>query len=653
MSIIFPSNTGWITPRAKVVEITDQNCQILLSQKIAKLDKVVVNADSVYIYVDVPQTTEDYNNKTGRATIVKLSSLYFNQGSNNYVKELNITPLVKEYAAWKTLSNVYVATGTAPFGIYKNNTSYYVQNSSEITICNENYQTQGAVSFRAFPSMIQSAAYLSLPHTMHYVGSRYNEEVYINDYYVNISTSAPTTPMSTQFRVYYTPLGESVKLQTPKTIPVEREFAMPFSQQQPMVDNVSHGRGMQSISNRIGCETKQIIRVFHSIKEYRRPGVAFYEKDANGNRTGAIWRLTECNLKIYSDKMYRVVETWSKNWTLRSENVPLNREFRSWNIPADIVQRDLYYQDYCVLSKRPLAFDQTGMFFSDEAKQELFRGLTPTKNSKRTECTNMIFFRPHPTLENSKIGAVINASAFGFGNSLVFTGKTQDNLSAGVQRVAKDDSDKNYQFCKDVYYCNDDGTLPHMHIELCAALQTSEGLENDASYRYPEAVLLATGSNVYYLNIADDTNGVRLLKQYEFDIRKDPSEQLNFTYQLHLMTTEPELIIGTTWAAENGLVKERETAPTIKTWTLNKTLPGGAQAMTAYYGDLATSNDVCTVNIANGTIKFSPPANTVGVVLTDEYNNILVAYNGTTEATYTAYYTHDYSALAKAIGAAS
>lgn len=581
-----------------------------------------------------------YNTGTGQTNYSGVAyNLYTSPGV--HFSELDITKYIIERAKYNTLQ----FTKINDLNLY--NTWYYEHNGREIVLVS----TRPNIFTQFVPEQLVADAlinYLNNNKLYDFRDGAYHE---ITDY---IDVQVYSLPlMSAQFRVYYTPLGESVKLQTPKTIPVERQFAIPFSQQQPMVDNVSHGRGMQSTSNRIGCETKQIIRVFHSIKEYRRPGVAFYEKDANGKRTGAIWRLTECNLKIYSDKMYRVVETWSKNWTLRSENVPLNREFRSWNIPADIVQRDLYYQDYCVLSKRPLALDQTGMFFSDEAKQELFRGLTPTKNSKRTECTNMIFFRPHPTLENSKIGAVINASAFGFGNSLVFTGKTQDNLSAGVQRVAKDDSDKNYQFCKDVYYCNDDGTLPHMHIELCAALQTSDMLENDASYRYPESVLLATGSNVYYLNIADDTNGVRLLKQYEFDIRKDPSEQLNFTYQLHLMTTEPELIIGTTWASENGLVKERETAPTIKTWTLNKTLPGGAQAMTAYYGDLAASNDVCTVNIANGTIKFSPPANTVGVVLTDEYNNILVAYNGTTEATYTAYYTHDYSALAKAIGAAS
>lgn len=44
--------------------------------------------------MDIPQTQDDYNNKTGFATMVKLSSLYFS--NDNYVKELDITKFVKE-----------------------------------------------------------------------------------------------------------------------------------------------------------------------------------------------------------------------------------------------------------------------------------------------------------------------------------------------------------------------------------------------------------------------------------------------------------------------------------------------------------------------------------------------------------------------------
>lgn len=552
------------------------------------------------------------------------------------------------------MSQVYVVSGSAPYGVYKNNTSYYIQNSNEIVLTNETYKTQGAVSFPAFPSMIQSSCYYKLPHTMHYIGSptRFNNEVYINSYYINVDKDHLTTPMSAQFRIYYTPLGESVNLETVKTNPQENEFAIPFSQQQPIVNNVTLGREMQSLTNRMGCETKEVVRTFTDFREFRKPGAFYREKDANGKPTGDVWRLTKVKLLIYCDKLFRVLETWSKNWTLQSPNVPINREFRSWNIPADIVQRNLHWNDYCFITTKENLTLPNNTLLAERAKKQLLYRLFNYNGSElfREECSVVWFYTVNG---NTRKGAVLSCSAFGFGNSLVFSGKTKDNLSAGVQRVKSDDKDNNYLFCRDVYYCNENGKLDRMCIQVASSLASNN---TEAYYAYPE----------YYDDGTKKINGIptdgtTLFKPDEsFRILKDPSEQLNFTYQLHLTTDNPYLVIGATWASDNPLVKPvADTGTAVKIWYIRKLIPAGAKVMTTFYGSEAPSSDTTvSVDTVNNSISFTftqqlKDMGVLGICITDEYNNVLLGYNSNEDAEFYLKFTHFYNSIKKALNQAN
>lgn len=632
---ILPSQNGWITSRTTENQLTDLNCKIIFPQKIAQLNKILVNADSVYVNVDVPQKTTDYNNKTGTPTWVKLSSLYYPSG--NYVTELDITPFVKEVAEWQTLSRVYVLTGKAPFGFYKNNTSYYKQNTNEIIICNETYKTQGNISFPVFLSMIQSACYYSLPHTMNHISSRFDNEVYINSYYIEFDSQVQTTPLNALFRVYYTPLGESVKIRVPKTNPQAREFHIPFSQQQPIVDNVSTGRQMQSLANRTGCEVREVVRTFVDIKDFRNPRDHWYyrEKDANGNRTGNVWILTSARLQIYSGHMFRSYEVWSKNWSYRSAYAPLNREFRSWNIPADIVQRNLTWNDYCLISRYDVSKIPRNALLTAAAEKELMRALDGSKGDVPAECNNMWFYTKDAA-GNTK-GAVMSCSSFGFGNSLIFSGKTKDNLSAGMQRVKSDDRDNNYQFCKDVYYCKDDGTLDEMYVQFGAGISALD------VYAYPEYYSNTDGSGS--ANTPPFSTAISLLYERALKVMKDPAEQLNFTYQLNLLTDDAFLVIGSTLAADNPLVKERDKPKNLKVWKLKNLVPRGAQVMIPQY---ATEQNPALFSVDRDarTITFNGSANDgVGVCVTDENNNILIALNDERPATFNFVFTHSYKPM--------
>ncbi|MDE7455002.1 MAG: hypothetical protein K2M64_04155 [Clostridia bacterium] len=467
---------------------------------------------------------------------------------------------------------------------------------------------------------------------------------------VQFDTNIPSL-MSAQFRIYYTPLGESVKLNVPKTNPQENQFCIPYSQQQPIVDNITLGREMQSVANRAGCKMAQVVRTLPSITKRRKPGTVVYEKDANGKRTGNVWRLTGNQIEIHNKSKVKVMETWSKNWSYRSENVPINREFRSWNIPADIVQRNMLWQDYCLITQKDVNWGDNTCLLTDDAREELMRGLDGSSSGKITECNNMWFY----TRGVGRVsGAVLSCSSFGFGNSLVFSGKTKDNLSAGIQRVNSDDDDKNSQFCKDVYYCNDDGKLDEMYIQLGGAIYTGSA---ESVYSYPECYNNGKGT----VNMFDEIDGVALFNEEKFKIQKDPCEQLNFTYQLHLLTDDGQLVIGSTWAATNPLVQQRDGNKTIKVWKLTQPLPQGAQVMTKEYGEYYGSMvEQKTWNLfyVNGTqILFNQGKSSdgqsvndgQGVCVTDEHNNILIAYNSPDPATFYVNFTHDYNAIAQAV----
>jgi len=644
-SAIFPGANSWTTPRSDDTQITSSNCEIMFNKKIDKLNKVVINADSIKIHISAAELTTAFSSKW-----VKLNEVSRTL-TGNVIKQLDITKYCVEKAEWDTLSEVKTEELTNFRNKYKNNTIFYEHNGNSLKVLYDIYKSSLGGGFPVFPMLIKSAI-IDMD-----IGTEVYYEVHGKKIRCNIDNREASTnndPRSAQFRIYYTPLGESVKLQVPKTNPQANQFCIPYSQRQPIVDNVSYGREMQSVANRAGCEKKEVVRTCHSIKEIRRPRDGWYckEKDANGNLTGNIWRLTSAHYSIYSETYIIVKETWSKNWSYRSENVPINREFRSWKIPADIVQRNLLWQDYCLITRKDVTFPNEDpeypLLLSDMAKTELMRGLDGSCSGVNTECNNMWFY--NLDADGYMKGAVLSCSSFGFGNSLVFTGKTKDNLSAGVQRVDSENNG-NYQFCKDVYYCNEDGTLPSMYIQISPLLWSSN--TDIAANTYPECRTYEENNELIAENIFNPNYVLFRNNIPAFKVLKDPCEQLNFTYQLHLLTDDGFLVIGSTWAATNPLVKQRDKAQTIKVWKLTQPIPQGAQVMTTTYGTEQQSN-LFAVNTSSGdpTITFNPQGtvnNGAGVCVTDEHNAVLIAFNSSEPATFHVKFTHNYTAIAKAI----
>lgn len=639
-TVTFPSATTWITPRTLEVQVTTDNCVIILPQKIGEIN---------HVYFDITQFPLTVYFIVGDSTYrdtTPISQIYTKAQDGTYVPVspiIDVIHNVVEKSKYDTLLYINSASLTPPQQAkqLKNNCWYFTRESNEI-VCVNNRISVALGQTNVFNNLVASAFYAQGYSSVYY----YDSEQYRTVTGITFSGDLP----SSRFRIVYVPLGESVKLQVPKTNPQENEFHIPFSQQQPIVNNLTLGREMQSLANRTGCEIKQVVRTFTSISQYRKPGAFWREKDANGNLTGNVWRLTSTNLQIYSDSLFQCTETWSKNWSLRSENVPINREFRSWNIPADTVQRNLLWNDYCLVSDKTLTVPDDAII-SPSAVEQLVLALKSGTPSIvfQNECSLTWFYTIKNTPQQTKQGAVLSCASFGFGNSLVFSSKTKDNLSAGMQRVPADDNDTDYQLCRNVYYCNSDGTLESMYIQIAGEFASND---TQFCYTYPEY----SDNGTTAVN-APPLNDEKLFKDgMQFKVLKDPAEQLNFTYQLHLITDNPNLVIGSAWASYNPLVKRLSQGISVKTWLLTSYLPAGAKVMTSAYGRMAPANDA-TVQIIVGDnpgIDFvftqaQISSGVVGVCITDNNNNVMLAYNSNVSTTFSLYVTHFYANIYAAL----
>lgn len=610
-TLTYPSYSGWITARTDDIQLTTDNMLLILPKPIADLSHVWLKAENS-AKVGISYKTEETEPVT---TQVSLSEIQTKDTSGVYhnIAALDLKQYILEYDEYRTLGTQSVFEWQTS-NRTKNNTSYYTRYGKEIKLCT------AEASWGTFAPILNSIR--SLLNDRREKG----ETFYYGGYPILVfgNVTQDTSMLLWQWRVEYEPLGENIKLNVPKTNAEEIPFAIPYNQQQQIASSVGLGRNMQSTANRTGTEQKQVVRYITKLSQMRRVGEV-------GTLNGELWRLTEVTA-TFAPKRARLTETWTKGWSNRSQYVGVNREFRSWNIPSEITERNLLYQDYCLITRKS-GLNLSGAKIGTTAHNLLMYFID---SKKSVSVLNAYEQSAMWLMRDNTNGVVLSASAFGFGNSLVFSARTKDNLSAGTKRIKIADNDSNYQQNVDVYYCNEDGTLEKMYVDFASDIAYMD------SNAYPESKSGETNTPSTY----------RLFNRWvEFAVDKDEGEQLNFAYQLHLLTDDPNLIIGSTWAGRNYLVHQYDSVPTRKYWNITKRLPQGAQTMTSAFGVSGQSSSVCTVTAQTSgeTIAFTVPSGSLGVCVTDENNNILVAWQGGANATFTTYYTHDYGAIKKAV----
>ena len=632
-----PSSNGYITPRTEETRLTTENCELILLDNIESVEKVLLSGD-----LQITVLASMVGNPTTKRDITARLKDFKIKDSETATEEtslgdLDVTKYFVEAQNYGTLELAEKGISTPDWYdiVCKENACLWQRGTNKLYIKSEIYGGWLDIGIPVAYAMVYSAlAELAM-------GKYVYVDVYVNGEdappYRGIIEPVLFTDISTQgffenavtiaddwqdirkwaFRVEYVPQSESIKLASVKSDITDMQFDIPFNQQQQRVSARSLGKQGQALANRTGVKVKEVVRVIPDKAYLRKLGTVCEEN-------GVVWRLNAVQVDVIG-KQLRVVETWAENWNNQSQFAGINRQARSWNIPNQFIYRDLHIDEYLFLTDKPNAIQENAIL-SGTGKQKVLTSFKSAGALDDEQNCMWLFTMSGTSSGETKKGVVLNASAFGYGNSIVFTAITKDNLSAGIT--------KNGEICRDAFYCNSDGTLDRRRITFGHNI-------GNANYDLYPIFITKVGLTS---NVQNNTPvGTIAINGYELDIRKDAGEQLGFTYQLHCVTDNSSLVIGAGWANNCPLVRKFDSKQ-IKVWALIKPLPQGMQTMSTSYG-VETALNLYNVDEIAGTITFNPLENTDGVCVTDIDNNIIIGYNGGVEKVIYAYLTKDYDSI--------
>lgn len=607
-STVFPGQGAWATVRSEEVQLTSDNGSIILPTRIERLSRVVVNGDDVQIRVRNVSTAEVSNQPVSAFGLT----------------EMDITDFVIEQTEWQTLDTIS-ATENTPYaiamGTYKNNTWTYVLNSNVIQMPNT-YSIWGSTTTAR--NVLMSAATRRLsngniqPGEPPHYAFEYNGVTY--EIYDGVTDSA----INVRFRVEYNELNTSSKTRAVKSDSQHVDFVQPFNQRAEINNAQAFGRNMKGTVDRMGVPVVEYFERVMSPDNVKKVGSAI-------EQNGELFIITTVEQEIYAEVIYCTYGL-SQNWSLISQYVRIDKKFRNWNIPAEILQRNLYDFDYALIGSNPIANTARLASAAYQYFEDIFTCAQP---SGYTNINNAWFLYP---FRSGDVGAVTSAASFAVGPSLLFSGKTQDNLSAGKNRTQRASD----YVCRDIYYCEEDGTMLNLHMIMGAEILPAS-LDTDS---YPQSRLDSVGT----LNYADTGSAVL---NATYIVKKDPAEQLNFAYQVHFVSSMDNIVIGPQMALTSPLVRQISGSKTFQVWGLTKRVPQHAVKVLSSWGTMLgeissdSENTFFSCVTESGNIKLTINAisgNYTGWAITDENGNLYLAQNKSPNTATTLYmgFVHSY-----------
>lgn len=608
-SIVFPGQNGWITPRTDDVQLTSDNCEIQIPSNIEKIIKIYINQKSIKIGDD---------------------SLFGITGD----EALDVTkyfPEYKKYISLETKSNnQYEILNT---NLYKNNTCYWSEDDQKITVVSTKYPSGWGVQFNrlAIFSAITSAIYTQYSPCGKEDGSYY---ITINGQKTDFNYMfLETDPRPLQFRVEYVPRDTSTKLRAVKQEKCDYEYVLPYNQRAEIVDAPSLGQELDKSVNQMGVNYIKTVNRYNALSDILPIGTAYVE----GADT---YILTVNEYEQTSHENITVTHTFSKNWSMLSEYLKQNKQYRNTNIPTDILVRNLHYQDYFVIAEDILE-GETGILTAAYGIEYASRVFADRVAGTVTEVNNFQL-QGGSTLVSG--GVAVSCTSFGVKKSIVFSAKMQDNLTAGKSV----DPDNEY-YCQDVLYTDGDGEFndsPFSNGEVYFGFGYLNSFFCSPNLLPRQVYVAGIGYNVLE----------RLVLSEKFAVKKSSAEHINFTYQVHFVSDMPDIVIGGLLAENNPLVVDLTADLDYYLWGLTKPLSKLAVAVTGNDGSqlvhITTSNKAqywtISRNNSSNSCYFSLAlalqgkmvGNYIGWAITDATGKIYIARNSHANENQTLYFNH-------------
>lgn len=442
-----------------------------------------------------------------------------------------------------------------------------------------------------------------------------------------------TDPRPLQFRVEYVPRDTSTKLRAVKQEKCDYEYVLPYNQRAEIVDAPSLGQELDKSVNQMGVNYIKTVNRYNALSDILPIGTAYVE----GADT---YILTVNEYEQTSHENITVTHTFSKNWSMLSEYLKQNKQYRNTNIPTDILVRNLHYQDYFVIAEDILE-GETGILTAAYGIEYASRVFADRVAGTVTEVNNFQL-QGGSTLVSG--GVAVSCTSFGVKKSIVFSAKMQDNLTAGKSV----DPDNEY-YCQDVLYTDGDGEFndsPFSNGEVYFGFGYLNSFFCSPNLLPRQVYVAGIGYNVLE----------RLVLSEKFAVKKSSAEHINFTYQVHFVSDMPDIVIGGLLAENNPLVVDLTADLDYYLWGLTKPLSKLAVAVTGNDGSqlvhITTSNKAqywtISRNNSSNSCYFSLAlalqgkmvGNYIGWAITDATGKIYIARNSHANENQTLYFNH-------------
>lgn len=622
--IVFPAKDKWATLRTKEYRLTTENATAILPLPIYKIKKVLLKLPNSIKIVIREETTEE----------ISLSK-FVNAEGNSFPDEIDITSLVLPIVEWKALQ---LATEKNDYieNIRKDNTFYWEEQTNEIQFLGTVYKI-GSSILEPFNDNTPTYERL-LRYIIFKNGKNYN---YIQAYNLSnlIKIGALKTSgkdlldvMDWQYRIEYIPISSKTKLRARKAAETTQEYIQPFNQRAELNAVSAFGKNMYLTAQKTGTPEIKVVKNYKKLADIPPIGALV-------RHNGKLYRLVVNSYHLYNTVFIQVTHTLSENWENRSKHIAVNQKYRNWNIPQDILWRNLYWEDYLICS-------------SEEPTQST-KGSLPIAYAmglfnKNPNINKTISYMAWIFKDNSYKGVVCPISTYGTANSLVFTATFKDALSAGLSKV-----DEHY--CEEALYCKKNGELDFATVILTSDIGVGYYNFEEGEYSGINATVdqLNKQSDLYpkIENIDQGAKGNAPKDEIfreDFRILKDAGEALKFTYQVHIMPSVADIgkiIIGNKFAELNPLIKRWETADKgLKVVYLTKYLRDGEdklltaniaeeKALEDYAGDFGFIGDdglpIIESDYGFITINKITNENIKAWAVVDKNNNLIIGRNDT------------------------
>ena len=517
-SVAYPSKTAWMTPRSKEFRMTSDNTCLIVDKDIYKIKKVYLRG---YPYI------------VSNGTTTHLSWNDIKDVNGNIIDEysaLDISPWVvaeEVYNALRTPGNLSDAMSESP------------------NTCNTFYYSKNSIYFGKNVAIKYGSDYTSTYILTEIVRTFYSTKYYYNGKKLSETANAgiaiygggypnPNFYKELQFRVEYIPMSSDIKLRARKSVKQQEEYIQILNQRAEINSASALGKFMYNTAQKMGTEQITLVKFYTKIGDIPPLGCRV-------KHNGQHYILTANSIEMTNCVQVKVTHTLSKNWSNKSQYVSVDQKYRNYKIPADILWRNMHWEDYIEITT-------DGVVENAEAGDLLMSVIddSTTKRAiiprificdKTDDVTITSFFLYRANRESYDWGVTVPCTTIGMANSMVFSASMKDNLSAGL-RI----SEENNQYCEEVFYCEENGKLDYARAVL------SGGINITDAGAYPQATLTR---NTPTDKVFDEI----------FYISKDPGEALKFTYQCHWISADNDIVIGS---------KLAENHPLVKKWTENR-----------------------------------------------------------------------------------